>query len=319
MDKIDLKKIREGNRRALAKAITMVESTSESDMIEAQHILEQILPHTGNSIRIGITGTPGVGKSTLIEALGLYLVQHGHRVAVLAVDPSSPRAGGSILGDKTRMKQLSIHENAFIRPSPTAGNPGGVAEKTRETILICESAGYDVIMVETVGVGQSEYQVAEMVDFFLLLIQPNSGDELQGIKKGIIELADGLVVNKADGEGIEMAEQTCQYYRNAIQLFSGESGNKPEVLTCSALEKSNIDSVWQMIDEYRQSGISTDIFTKKRSIQNSQWLHRLMQDMLIARVTSNPDYRKRYNQLQQEVVDGLITPMAAAREIMSLF
>jgi LAO/AO transport system kinase len=244
MSQIDLQLLRQGNRRALAKAITLVESKLDSHREQAQLILEQLLPDTGKSIRIGITGIPGVGKSTFIEIFGLYLVAQGKRVAVLAVDPSSPIAGGSILGDKTRMEELSRSEQAFIRPSPSEGALGGVAQKTRETMLLCEAAGFDVILVETVGVGQSEYQVAGMVDFFMVLMLPNAGDELQGIKKGIVELADALVVNKADGESINLAEQTRRHYENAMHLLRHNSFWTPQVMTCSAREKNNIDTVW---------------------------------------------------------------------------
>ncbi|MFZ5603690.1 MAG: methylmalonyl Co-A mutase-associated GTPase MeaB, partial [Pseudomonadota bacterium] len=216
---IDKEALLQGNRRALAKAITLTESKLDSHRQEAQQLLESLLPHTGNSIRIGITGIPGVGKSTFIEAFGLHLIRAGKKVAVLAVDPSSPITGGSILGDKTRMEVLSQQENAFIRPSPSGGALGGVAQKTRESMLLCEAAGYDVILVETVGVGQSEYEVASMVDFFLVLMLPNAGDELQGIKKGILELADAIVINKADGAARAMADQARHHYNNALSIL----------------------------------------------------------------------------------------------------
>src|SRR5210317_1818887 len=235
MSEFDLEPLLSGNRRALAKAITLVESKLERHREQAQGILEQVLPHSGNSIRIGITGVPGVGKSTFIEAFGLYLIEQGKRVAVLAVDPSSPIAGGSILGDKTRMEELSRREEAFIRPSPSEGTLGGVAQKTRETMLLCEAAGFDVILVETVGVGQSEHQVAGMVDFFLVLMLPGGGDELQGIKKGIVELADAIVINKADGDSETIARTTQQHYRSALGLLKHASFWQPQVLACSAL------------------------------------------------------------------------------------
>ncbi|PIE37640.1 MAG: methylmalonyl Co-A mutase-associated GTPase MeaB, partial [Gammaproteobacteria bacterium] len=232
---IDLQGLLDGNRRALAKAITLIESKLPAHRQQSQEVLTEILPHSGNSIRIGITGVPGVGKSTFIEAFGLHLIEHGKRVAVLAVDPSSPLAGGSILGDKTRMEELSRREEAFIRPSPTEGALGGVAQKTRETLLLCEAAGYDVILVETVGVGQSEFQVAGMVDFFMVLMLPGGGDELQGIKKGIMELADALVINKADGPSEQLAETTRQHYQSAMRLLRQNSFWTPHVTTCSAL------------------------------------------------------------------------------------
>ena len=210
------------------------------------------MPYSGDSVRIGISGSPGVGKSTFIEAFGLHLVEQGRRVAVLAVDPSSPVAGGSILGDKTRMQELSRSEQAFIRPSPASGALGGVAQKTRETMLLCEAAGHDVILVETVGVGQSEYEVAGMVDFFLVLVLPNAGDELQGIKKGIVELADALVINKADGESVNLAKLARGHYSAAMTLFKNTLQRPPQVLTCSALERRNIDTIWELIREYEQ-------------------------------------------------------------------
>ena len=249
MSDFDLDSLLTGNRRALAKAITLVESKLDRHRAQAQGILEQVLPHSGNSIRVGITGVPGVGKSTFIEAFGLYLIEQGKRVAVLAVDPSSPLAGGSILGDKTRMEELSRREEAFIRPSPSEGTLGGVAQKTRETMLLCEAAGYDVILVETVGVGQSEYQVAGMVDFFMVLMLPGGGDELQGIKKGIMELADALVINKADGDSEKQAQLARQLYTSAMNVLRHTSFWTPRVMTCSALKQIIIDAVWGMLLE----------------------------------------------------------------------
>jgi LAO/AO transport system kinase len=235
---IDIEQLKSGNRRALAKAITLVESKLNTHREQAQDVLNTLLPETGKSIRIGITGIPGVGKSTFIEAFGLYLISLGKKVAVLAVDPSSPIRGGSILGDKTRMEMLSREDKAFIRPSPSEGALGGVAQKTRESMLLCEAAGYDVILVETVGVGQSEYEVAAMVDFFLVLMLPNAGDELQGIKRGIMELADALVINKADGESVNLAQQTLIHYKSAFKLLSTDSFWQPQVRTCSAMENA---------------------------------------------------------------------------------
>jgi len=248
----DFDALRAGDRRALARAITLVESTRDDHRERAQVLLERALPHSGDSIRIGITGIPGVGKSTFIEAFGLHLIERGRRVAVLAVDPSSPIAGGSILGDKTRMEELSRRGEAFIRPSPTAGALGGVAQKTRETMLLCEAAGYDAILVETVGVGQSEYEVAGMVDFFMVLMLPNAGDELQGIKKGIVELADALVINKADGESVNLAAMTRKHYTAAMTLLKHASHWAPRVMTCSAAEGVNIDEVWDMVREFER-------------------------------------------------------------------
>jgi len=304
------------DRRSLAKAITLIESKRDDHRQEAQQVLEAALPFTGNSIRIGITGIPGVGKSTFIEAFGLYLIKQGKKVAVLAVDPSSPVAGGSILGDKTRMEMLSREVNAFIRPSPSEGSLGGVAHKTRETMLLCEAAGYDVILVETVGVGQSEYEVASMVDFFLVLMLPNAGDELQGIKKGILELADALVINKADGESINLARQNQQHYQNAFHLLQDNSFWTPRVLSCSALEHKGIDSVWEMIMEYQKIARESGIFELQRREQNSQWMKKLLHEMIDLRLNQNEQVRSLSKKLEQEVVQGHCTPYAAAKLII---
>src|SRR5512143_3582392 len=237
-----------GNRRALAKAITLVESTRDDHQEAAQRLLERLLPATGRAHRVGISGVPGVGKSTFIEAFGLHLVERGLRVAVLAVDPSSARSGGSILGDKTRMQRLSVSPQAIIRPSPAAGSLGGVARRTREAMLVCEAAGYDVVLVETVGVGQSEYAVASMVDFFLVLMLAGAGDELQGMKKGILELADALAINKADGDNIARAQRAAGELQLALRLFRPQSAQwEPPVLQVSALEERGMDAVWDAV------------------------------------------------------------------------
>ena len=244
--------VRSGDRRGLAKAITLVESTRPDHQRQAQELLEMLLPATGKAARVGITGVPGVGKSTFIESFGLYLIGEGKQVAVLAVDPSSSRSGGSILGDKTRMAELSASPHAFIRPSPSAGSLGGVAQRTREAMLVCEAAGYDVVLVETVGVGQSEVAVASMVDFFLVLMLPGGGDELQGIKKGILEIADALAVNKADGDNLGRAQRAVAEYRSALRLFRHGSANwAPPVVPISALESSGMDEVWKIILDHR--------------------------------------------------------------------
>jgi LAO/AO transport system kinase len=308
-----------GNRRALAKAITLVESTLPAHIARAETLLERVLPHTGNSMRVGISGVPGVGKSTFIEAFGMHLIACGKRVAVLAVDPSSPVAGGSILGDKTRMEALSRHPDAFIRPSPSQGALGGVANKTRETMLLCEAAGFDVILVETVGVGQSEYEVAGMVDFFLVLMLPNAGDELQGIKRGIMELADALVINKADGESAGLAARTRQHYQNAMNLLAHGGFWVPRVRTCSALEGRGIAEVWDMIGEYRDAADSHDEFERKRARQNAQWLQKLLRSMLEQRLRESPAVRAELPALEARVVRGEITPYAAAARLMELF
>jgi LAO/AO transport system kinase len=320
---IDLDKLKSGNRRALAKAITLVESKLDKHRVEAQEVLNQLLPETGNSIRIGISGIPGVGKSTFIEAFGQYLISLGKKVAVLAVDPSSPLRGGSILGDKTRMEMLSREENAFIRPSPSEGALGGVAQKTRETMLLCEAAGYDVILVETVGVGQSEYEVAAMVDFFLVLMLPNAGDELQGIKRGIMELADALVINKADGESMSLAQQTQGHYKNALKLMKQNSFWTPQVETCSAINNERIEDIWQMITAYQKAaneninaGISS--FVEKRARQNSEWLKKLIHEMLELKLKQNPEVKSALPKLQDEVLNNKTTPYNAAQQIIDL-
>ena len=315
---VDAEKILQGNRRALAKAITLVESKLDTHRDQAQEILEKILPSTGKSIRIGITGIPGVGKSTFIETFGLYLLEQGKKVAVLAVDPSSPVAGGSILGDKTRMEELSRQSDAFIRPSPSEGALGGVAQKTRETMLLCEAAGYDVILVETVGVGQSEYEVAGMVDFFMVLMLPNAGDELQGIKKGILELADALVINKADGESINLAKQTKRHYENAMHLLRNSSFWTPQVMACSALKQENIDAIWGMISNYHVDAIKNKAFYEKRARQNQEWMDKLLFEMLNLKLKQNPQVQQQLPTLHQQVVDGQVTPLNAARQIISL-
>lgn len=313
---IDIERLRGGDRRALAKAITLIESRREDHREQAQVILESVLPYTGKSVRLGITGVPGVGKSTFIEAFGLHLLEQGKRVAVLAVDPSSPVAGGSILGDKTRMEELSRRNEAFIRPSPSEGALGGVAHKTRETMLLCEAAGYDVVIVETVGVGQSEYEVAGMVDFFLVLMLPNAGDELQGIKRGIMELADGLVVNKADGEGALFAEQTQQHYRNALQLLKHPDFWQPQVVCCSALQQQGIDAVWTMVNAYCESSHASGEFEGRRARQNVAWMKKLLHEMIDLRLQKNTHVSNRLPTLHAELVAGRVTPYKAARELL---
>ena len=315
---IDLELLRGGNRRALAKAITLVESKLDSHRQQAQQLLEAVLPYTGNSIRIGITGIPGVGKSTFIETFGLHLIGLGKKVAVLAVDPSSPIAGGSILGDKTRMEELSRRTEAFIRPSPSEGTLGGVAQHTRETMLLCEAAGYDVILVETVGVGQSEYEVASMVDFFMVLMLPNAGDELQGIKRGIMELADALVINKADGESLNLAQRTRSHYQSAMNLLRHTSFWTPRVLTCSAVEKKNIDTVWGMISDFEADARKNGSLQGKRSKQAKEWMHKLIHEMLMLRLRSNPNVRREMPILEQKVIAGQTTPYLAAKMLTDM-
>ena len=307
-----------GDRRSLAKAITLAESQRAQDVEAAQTLLNTLLPHTGNSIRIGITGVPGVGKSTFIEAFGQHLIQQGHRLAVLAVDPSSPVAGGSILGDKTRMEALSREEAAFIRPSPAGRALGGVAFKTRESLLLCEAAGFDIILVETVGVGQSEHQVAGMVDFFLLLMLPGGGDELQGIKKGILELANAIVVNKADGSSESLARTTQQHYRSAMSLLRHDDFWEPRVVTCSALHRQGIEDVWEMITDYANASRANGAFDEVRAKQNLSWMRQLVDELLRDQLAKHPRVKEAMPSLEADVRSAAQTPLAAAQAILAL-
>lgn len=307
-----------GDRRALAKAITLVESQRPQDAETAQALLKTLLPHTGSSIRIGITGVPGVGKSTFIEAFGQHVIEQGHRLAVLAVDPSSPVAGGSILGDKTRMEALSREEAAFIRPSPAGRALGGVAFKTRESLLLCEAAGFDIILVETVGVGQSEHQVAGMVDFFLLLMLPGGGDELQGIKKGILELADAIVVNKADGSSESLARTTQQHYRSAMSLLRHDDFWEPKVMTCSALQRQGIEDIWKMISDYADASRANGAFDEVRAEQNLSWMRQLVDELLRDQLAKHPRVREALPTVEADVRSAAQTPLAAAQAILAL-
>jgi len=315
---IDVDALLAGERRALAKAITLIESQRPQDREASQALLNTLLPQTGRSIRIGITGVPGVGKSTFIEAFGLHLIEQGHRVAVLAVDPSSPIAGGSILGDKTRMEELSRCEAAFIRPSPAGSALGGGAHKTREAMLVCEAANYNVILVETVGVGQSEHQVAGMVDFFLVLMLPGGGDELQGIKKGIIELADAIVINKADGDSEGLAQMTQRHYSSALSLLKHPSFWQPSVITCSALHKRGIGDIWAMINSYRRQAETEGVLINKRSEQNLSWMRQLVDELLRASVQQHPAVKRALPSIVSGVRDAKQTPLAAAITIINL-
>ena len=307
-----------GDRRALAKAITLVESQRPQDAETAQALLKTLLPHTGSSIRIGITGVPGVGKSTFIEAFGQHVIEQGHRLAVLAVDPSSPVAGGSILGDKTRMEALSREEAAFIRPSPAGRALGGVAFKTRESLLLCEAAGFDIILVETVGVGQSEHQVAGMVDFFLLLMLPGGGDELQGIKKGILELADAIVVNKADGSSESPARTTQQHYRSAMSMLRHDDFWEPKVMTCSALQRQGIEDIWRMISDYADASRAHGAFDEVRAEQNLSWMRQLVDELLRDQLAKHPRVREALPTVEADVRSAAQTPLAAAQAILAL-
>jgi LAO/AO transport system kinase len=311
--------VRTGSRRALAKAITLVESTRADHQAQAQDLLDVLLPHTGVAARVGITGVPGAGKSTFIEAFGLYLLGQGKRVAVLAVDPSSSRSGGSILGDKTRMARLSVEPQAFIRPSPSGGSLGGVARRTREAMLVCEAAGYDVVIVETVGVGQSEVAVASMVDFFLVLMLPGAGDELQGIKKGIIELADALAVNKCDGDTVGRATLAAAEYRAALRLFRHTSANwDPPVLTVSALEARGMDEVWATIERYRTTLGATGELDGKRREQQQAWFWSMLRDGLERYFLARADVRALVPALEAAVAAGRLTATAAASRLLAL-
>jgi GTPase len=311
--------VRSGNRRALAKAITLVESTRDDHQQAAQRLLERLLPDTGRAARVGISGVPGVGKSSFIEAFGLYLIGLGKSVAVLAVDPSSARSGGSILGDKTRMSRLSVAPEAFIRPSPAAGSLGGVARRTREALLVCEAAGYDVVLVETVGVGQSEYAVASMVDFFLVLMLAGAGDELQGMKKGILELADALAINKADGDNLEHATRAAAEYRGALHLFRPRSANwDPPVLTVSALEGRGMAEVWRVItDHQRALGASGELADKRRE-QQREWLWAMIDDGLKRHFVGRPDIAKALPSIEAAVLEAKLTPTEGARRLLSM-
>ena len=307
-----------GDRRALAKAITLVESTRREHRQRAQKLLDALLPHTGRSLRIGISGVPGVGKSTFIEALGMYLIEGGHRIAVLAVDPSSTVHGGSILGDKTRMELLSQRTEAFIRPSPSSGSLGGVAEHTREALLLCEAAGYDVIIVETVGVGQSETAVAGMTDAFVLLMLPNAGDDLQAIKKGIMELADLVVFNKADIDATA-AQLAAAQMRSALSMLHPASANwQPPVLTLSAIRKDGLVEFWQVIEKLRGTLTASGEFAAKRRHQALAWMWQQIDAGLRGHFRENPAVKAALAELSVSVESGATTPAAAAQRLLAL-
>ena len=309
--------LRAGDRRALARAITLAESTRDDHRIDASALLDLVMPATGRATRVGISGAPGAGKSTFIEALGLHLVRSGRRVAVLAVDPSSTRSGGSILGDKTRMEELSREAAAFIRPSPNSGTLGGVARRTREAMLLCEAAGFDVVLVETVGVGQSEVAVAAMVDLFLLLLAPAGGDELQGVKRGIVELADLIVVNKCDGELVAAATRTAADYANAAQFLRTRSAVwATRVLRASALRGEGIDDVWAAIEEHRRAIEAAGELTRTRSEQNCEWMWSEINEGLLDRLHGDPVAAADVARLEAEVRAGRVSPTAAARQVL---
>ncbi|MFG1418506.1 methylmalonyl Co-A mutase-associated GTPase MeaB [Xanthobacter sp. V0B-10] len=308
-----------GERAALARAITLVESRRADHRARAQALLQSLLPRTGGAFRVGITGVPGVGKSTTIDALGTHLTGLGHKVAVLAVDPSSSRTGGSILGDKTRMARLSMDERAFIRPSPSSGTLGGIAAKTRETMLLCEAAGFDVVLVETVGVGQSETAVADLTDTFLVLMLPGAGDELQGIKKGVLELADIVAVNKADGDNVTRARAAASEYRAALHLLGARQAHwSPPVLTYSALTGDGIAEMWAQVVLHRQKCEAAGAFAATRQAQQVRWMWTLLNERLAEKVSSDPGVKARLPALEREVAAGTLAPALAAAEIAGL-
>jgi len=309
-----------GNRVMLSRAITLVESTLPSDQELAQQVLDVVLPHAGRSVRVGITGVPGVGKSTFIEALGLHLVREkGHQLAVLAVDPSSQRSGGSILGDKTRMNLLAAHPAAYIRPSPAGRSLGGVTRSTREAMVLCEAAGHDVIFVETVGVGQSETAVHGMVDFFLLLMLAGAGDELQGIKKGIMEMADAVTITKADAGNEQAARRARVEYQNALHLFPlAPSGWSPVVTTSSALTGAGVSQVWEVVQQYVEQTRESGYFQRRRQEQNLHWLHETIREALEARFYARPEVAQHLAGIQQQVMEGCKSAFGAAEELLGL-
>ncbi len=309
-----------GNVALLSKAVTLVESSRPEHQEIAQQVILGCLPYSGNSIRIGITGVPGVGKSTFIEALGTYITGQGGKLAVLAVDPSSERSKGSILGDKTRMENLSVEKNAYIRPSPSAGSLGGVARKTRETIILCEAAGFNHIFIETVGVGQSETAVHSMTDFFLLLMLAGAGDELQGIKRGIMEMADLIAINKAEGSNLDKARMAKRQYQNALHLFpKKESEWEPQVLTCSALANTGIDDIWQKVEDFRKLTTENSYFVRKRKEQASYWMHETIEDHIKRSFYFNPHIKKLIKEYEQKVFNSELSSFAAAGELLHIF
>lgn len=312
--------ILKGNTTLLSQAVTLVESTLPEHQTIAQEVIEKCLPHAGNSIRIGISGVPGAGKSTSIDTFGLHVLERGGKLAVLAIDPSSERSKGSILGDKTRMEKLSVHPDSFIRPSPSAGSLGGVARKTRETIILCEAAGYDKIFVETVGVGQSETAVHSMVDFFLLIQLAGTGDELQGIKRGIMEMADGIVINKADGSNLEKAKLAAAHFRNALHLFPApESGWSPRVLTYSGFYGLGIKEIWDMVYEYIDFVKANGYFQYRRNEQAKYWMYESINEQLRNSFYNNPTIAAMLSQKENEVLGGTVTSFTAAHQLLDTY
>ncbi|WP_236137753.1 methylmalonyl Co-A mutase-associated GTPase MeaB [Mongoliitalea daihaiensis] len=309
-----------GDRILLSRAITLVESSLESDKLLASQVVEGVLPHTGNSVRIGITGVPGVGKSTFIESFGALVVDQGYHLAVLAIDPSSQQTKGSILGDKTRMETLARDNRAYIRPSPAGSTLGGVSAKTREAMLLCEAAGFDVIIIETVGVGQSEIAVKGMVDFFLLLMLAGAGDELQGIKKGIVEMCDALVINKADGERAEVAKRAKREYANALHLFPAKENNWfPQVKVCSGLTADGLPEIWEMIQEYQTQVKENGYFNSNRSSQRVNWMHEHIRFLLETSFYNNPSIQESMKTIEEGVRGGAFSSIAKAKQLVEMF
>ncbi|NQS71762.1 MAG: methylmalonyl Co-A mutase-associated GTPase MeaB [Desulfobulbaceae bacterium] len=309
-----------GSRAMLGRAITLVESNAAQHIDQAQEVLQLLLPHTGKSIRVGITGVPGVGKSSFIESFGCYLLEQGHRVAVLAIDPSSSISGGSILGDKTRMERLSRDERCFIRPSPAGKTLGGVARKTRETMLVCEAAGFDVVLIETVGVGQSETAVRSMVDFFLLLMLSGAGDELQGIKKGIMELADALVITKADGSNKMQAQTARNEYERAMHyLQPSTEGWVSHAFTCSSMTGEGIAEIWKVISKFKELTTASGIFAQHRRDQNVKWVHEMVDAHLHESFVRHAGVRKIIGSVEREVADGVLPAVAAVHRLLEAF
>jgi LAO/AO transport system kinase len=313
MQSLELQKLLAGDIRSLARAITLIESQRPEDQEPAQDLLEKILPHTGRSMRLGITGSPGVGKSTFIENFGLLLIEQGFKVAVLAIDPSSPISGGSILGDKTRMEKLSQSERSFIRPTPAAGYLGGVGQKTRESILLCEAAGFDYVLVESLGVGQSEFELAGMVDFFLLMILPNSGDDLQGLKKGILELADAIIVNKADGDATSQAQRTSAMYQTAVEIMRHNAHWTPLVLQGSCFDKKKLHEISEVVQKYQTQSFQSGHLRSKRMLQNEAWFEKLILQLLQQKWDLDQQNRLVKEKLKTGIRNGTLMPLAAAR------
>ena len=312
--------ILQGNRMILSRAVTLVESVKPEHQELAQQIILKCLPHSGKSTRIGITGVPGAGKSTFIEALGKHITNMGGKLAVLAIDPSSERTKGSILGDKTRMEELASDENAYIRPSPSAGSLGGVARKTRETVILCEAAGFDTIFIETVGVGQSETAVHSMVDFFLLIQIAGAGDELQGIKRGIMEMSDGIVINKADGNNVERAELAQTQFRSALHLFpKSPSGWDPQVLTCSSIHKKGILEVWAMVGNYMNFIKENNYFNERRIKQSKYWMYETINEALKNSFYHNEKVKSRLKVIEDDVLKEKMSSFVAAKELLNLY